>query len=876
MHTIESLKVRYGKMYDEELRLESLYKDEAQEALRQMLEKAKTNDSASQVPLGSKLISYGFEDSYRAVEAWYNSTMAPKRGVRPAHNAILDIIKDSYSYLDAEGNRVERVEDMLNMLTLLPLMSLMDSVYSKHKELNTIVEQTFPEIFQESRIEAFIKTIPNKTLKGLESGISTRGDRRYKEAYARNVINQHNFVYKEWPEKGKYTLTYNLVEAVIKGSGFFEIISINPDSGADILPSVQPSEWLLRAWELNSQHMIDSTQRTCPMVIPPQQWESIDAGGYYGTLAGQHSLIRYRRTVDKETQEGYKARLRQTDLSDVFEAINTIQETPWRINRHVLKTLQSIYNSGGGRAGIPYTDSLPQLPPLIEPYTEEELKAHKQKKFILYKKDVIRASQANRYGVHMRTAERYAKYARIYFPYSMDFRGRVYPISTFSPQSDDINKGLLEFADVPACKSMQDISWLAIHGANCAGVDKVSFEERVKWVEDNEEEILACAKDPLTYRFWETQDDSSFQFLAFCFEWRNWKRYEKEHNGSPVGFISRIPIAFDGTCSGLQHYSAILRDSVGGAAVNLVPDNSPHDIYKLVANKVVEQLEKDAQNGTSSEERTYEDGGKGVKLGTQIMAQAWLARGVNRSVTKRCVMTLAYGSKEYGFKGQILEDTIAPDIAEGHTEMDTHKTQYAAYLAHEIWGAVQTTVVAAVEGMTYLQDLASIVAKKGYPVVWTTPIGLPLLQSYNIVIVNRIQLRLYGSTFRFAHIPQTKADIDARRQRTGIAPNFIHSMDACHLQMTVLHSKRDYNIKHFALIHDSYGAPASQAQDLFHAVRETFYKMYSENDVMKTFAEEILSVVELKPKKYEKLMNAMPQKGSLQIDKVLQSKYMFA
>jgi len=47
----------------------------------------------------------------------------------------------------------------------------------------------------------------------------------------------------------------------------------------------------------------------------------------------------------------------------------------------------------------------------------------------------------------------------------------------------------------------------------------------------------------------------------------------------------------DGSCSGIQHYSAILRDPVGSAAVNLAPDTKPHDIYKDVAEVAKIKLE---------------------------------------------------------------------------------------------------------------------------------------------------------------------------------------------------------------------------------------------------------------------------------------------
>ena len=106
----------------------------------------------------------------------------------------------------------------------------------------------------------------------------------------------------------------------------------------------------------------------------------------------------------------------------------------------------------------------------------------------------------------------------------MDFRGRCYPIPMFSPQGDDLNKSLILFADAPPCETYEDIDWLMVHGANLAGVDKVSFFDRKKWVLTNEEYILATANDPMSHVDWWGTLDSPMQFLAWCFEWQAWKQ----------------------------------------------------------------------------------------------------------------------------------------------------------------------------------------------------------------------------------------------------------------------------------------------------------------------------------------------------------------
>ena len=43
----------------------------------------------------------------------------------------------------------------------------------------------------------------------------------------------------------------------------------------------------------------------------------------------------------------------------------------------------------------------------------------------------------------------------------------------------------------------------------------------------------------------------------------------------------------DGSCNGLQHYSALGRDEFGAASVNVLPNEIPADVYSIVLNVVV-------------------------------------------------------------------------------------------------------------------------------------------------------------------------------------------------------------------------------------------------------------------------------------------------
>ena len=85
-------------------------------------------------------------------------------------------------------------------------------------------------------------------------------------------------------------------------------------------------------------------------------------------------------------------------------------------------------------------------------------------------------------------------------------------------------------------------------------------------------------EDPFGFRWW-TEADEPWQFLAFAYEF-------VAFCDQGYGFLSNLPVMVDGSNNGLQHFSAILRDPIGGKATNLTDEDMPQDIYQEVADLV--------------------------------------------------------------------------------------------------------------------------------------------------------------------------------------------------------------------------------------------------------------------------------------------------
>jgi DNA-directed RNA polymerase len=228
-------------------------------------------------------------------------------------------------------------------------------------------------------------------------------------------------------------------------------------------------------------------------------------------------------------------------------------------------------------------------------------------------------------------------------------------------------------------------------------------------------------------RFWTTAE-KPWQALAFCFEWAGYVR-------EGLAYKSRLPVQMDGTCNGLQNFSALLRDPVGASAVNLTAREKPSDIYQKVADVVLKMVERDA---TSGEEEVSK-----LALGW-LSFTGWLGK-VNR-VCKRPVMTLAYGAKRFGFRDQVFQDTIKEWKQTSPETFPFEGDGFAAasYMGGLIWDAVGEVVVAAKHAMDWLQGCSRVVSKSNEPMIWKTPVGFVAAQQYLVPNMVRLELTFGG------------------------------------------------------------------------------------------------------------------------------------
>lgn len=709
--------------------------------------------------------------------------------------------------LNAISNRDTRVQSVAEAIAT----SIEDSInYSRFREVSPGLYKHIQDVLKKST--------------------SQRHSRNVMEAAVRRTeVDQFAF-----PGHDGIHFGMKMVELFIESTGFGELF-LDSSHGKDrrrtlLRGTQQVLDWLDKAHDAAAHF----SPVRMPMLVLPAPWVSSKGGGYLTDAGGLVPLVRTRN-------KSYLRELGNVDMPAVYESVNAIQGTAWKVNTAVLTVMRDAWEAGGGIAGLPSRDliELPGLPAFdmdaFKIEQPEEFKAWKRKRADIYEENARSTSQRVSAAQKIALATRFAPEAAIYFPHSLDFRGRVYPVpGTLNPQGDDQAKALLAFANGKPLGS-SGARWLAIHVANLFGVDKVPFAERMQWVHDNEDRILDSALDPLDgQRFW-TEADSPWSALAACFEWAGYKMQGSE-------YVSHIPIALDGSCNGLQNFSAMLRDPVGGVATNLIPQERPADIYMQVKHVAEARIKKEAEGGCP-------------------MAARWDGR-LTRDIVKRPVMTLPYGVTKAGMRGQIMEKMGAARDKGAHEE--------ASYLAGVLWDAIGEVVIAARVAMDWLKGAAKVAAKGDMPVSWTTPAGFPVLQEYRESTEERIHTHVGGRVVRIsANVEGTK--LDSRRQALGISPNFIHSCDASHLMLTVC-TALDNGIADFAMIHDSFGTHAADTDILAASLRAAFVEQYT-REVLTDFRNELDTQL---PADIAVDLPELPPCGDLDLSRVEQSAYFFA
>ena len=259
---------------------------------------------------------------------------------------------------------------------------------------------------------------------------------------------------------------------------------------------------------------------------------------------------------------------------------------------------------------------------------------------------------------------------------------------------------------------------------------------------------------------------------------------------------TRLPIATDATCSGLQILAGLAKDKSTASLVNVLPGERPQDAYKVIADEAKPNCPESIQPH------------------------------MDRKVTKRTVMTVPYNAKPFSNRGYIRDALKEKDI-----EIDKDSLSLTV---KAVRNAMDVVVPGPMAVMKWIESEVAQAIKSGREYLeWVTPSGFVVHQKLNKKLVEILELKLLGRC-KLTVATEDSDEVDLSHHKNATAPNLIHSLDASLLHLSAIRFDAP-----LAVIHDSVLCRACDMDTLSRIVRETYMHLFAEHEYLTDWAAQI-------------------------------------
>lgn len=542
-------KGKYKRLRRRQVKVETEAWEEAAKEYREFLKDMCEHKLAPNLPYMKSLFLGWFEPLRDVIEAEQERCKVTRRA---AHGPYFDQLP----------------ADMMAVITMHKLMGLMMTGEGSRGVL--VVQaacQIGEAIENEARIHSFLERTRKKTMKIKDKkDIGEEGDSVTKEQQflrkkvtllmkqqklhqVRKIVKGQDDS-KPWGQDAQAKVGSRLIELLLEKAYIQPPIDQSAEGPPDVRPAfrhhlrtvrkehqrfsrrygyIECDPLVRQGLDRTARHMVIPYM---PMLVPPVNWTGYDKGAHI-------FLPSYiMRTHGSRQQREAIKRAPGNQLQPIFEALNALGNNKWRVNKKVLGIVDRIWSSGGHLADMVDRED---LPPPDKPDTEDDAEIRKWKWKLKAARKENRERHSQRCDVELKlaVARRMKDEEGFYYPHNIDFRGRAYPMHPhLNHLGSDLCRGILEFAEGrPLGKS--GLRWLKIHLANlyAGGVDKLSYDVRIAFVENHLEDIFNSADGPLEGKRWWVGAEDPFQCLAACMNLAEALRSE-----SPESSISHLPV----------------------------------------------------------------------------------------------------------------------------------------------------------------------------------------------------------------------------------------------------------------------------------------------------------------------------------------------
>jgi hypothetical protein len=565
-----------------------------------------------------------------------------------------------------------------------------------------------------------------------------------------------------------------------------------------------------------------------PMITKPINWvfnKGKNEGQFYIKKYG--GFISNKNNKNNFLKKSHKnIGLSKLHNLDLINAINYLSSIKYCINHDLLKIILDLLDNSDDRVNKLINITL-------HPKTKDifDLSNEKNKQIELY--EVLKHnSQYYCDRTVLQTSLLFSRWCSnknnsIYFPLFVDWRGRILTnTGSFSYQQGELARSLVLFRDGQILNK-SGLESLKIYTANCFGKDKLPYNKRLTWVDENIDNIT---KLDLDFIF---KADEPFLFLSCCLEL-------KGYFSDPNNFISRLPIYKDATCNGLQHLSLMISDINLAKYVNILissRDDVPQDVYSFMVTKVK------------------------IKIKELIDIDGYYSKllyiNIIRKFIKRAIMTIPYGATVRGIVNQLKTEFFKLDgFEKGKPVYSLIDNKYnkdnldfnLSYKEINALGKILHDIL--YETFDSLKLLVSYFKKMNQKLktlnlnpIWLTPGGLTIEQKYVFTEEKTITSKILGKRKSITRRTPIVDEINLKKQNEGIVPNIVHSFDASNISLLIkelLKNKHNINI---LTIHDCFATNANNVELMVFNVKVAFSMLYSNKSFVDNYHNFILDYI---------------------------------
>lgn len=734
---------------------------------------------------------------------------------------VILVNKKAYQSAQIEGEQFNKGQDKVlkqlngNLSNSVPGKKMMDDEFVRITKLYTAgIEQ------KGRKAACYAELKSNVTAKQVAATVVfyLMDSFNFSEKQAAPLSAMGTVIAKQLYERDKKKKTIygrQLIELALIDSKVFTIKEIKADK--TVKQSIEINSKALHGAIDMISELADNGFWEMPTTVKPIDWKFDTSIGKWtgGYEHYQEPLIR-----------GGKEESKLRGNKSIIRALNAIQAVPFRINKEVLKTVIADIKE-----------------PLRKKYANTKVGQSKYDSDFGKYRSLLMAIEI---------AKKYQNKPEIYFPHNFDYRGRIYPIpKIFTTQGCKEIKGMLESA-VGQTLLEDGEEQLFAYIAGTFGFDKKPYKKRVRLGK-------MLFHSNVKYK----KADEKYIYLQAI-------KAMKDHKlGKPVHMF----IHFDGSCNGLQHLSTITKCEAGAKAVNLTASKKREDVYKDVAQKAynaVFQLNTETfvrsistfvlkYNFNVEELQLMEDACVEItNTGGEAIYSLFKGK-TGRKVAKRPTMIKPYGGTLDGIKGY-----TANEVAEINEKIAVKPI--INILGKILKESVDSVVYGGNEFEKWIKEVGSLIGKSGKQPRWITPDGFPVVLNSYKSHKTEVKFRIGKKTKKIVLSEPTK-EVNRYGIRNNISPNFVHSMDATHLRMT-LNKILNEGITNTWFIHDSFAVLPNDAKRLNKAIREQFIKLYApefNENYFNMFQEQVKQ--DIKP---------IPIVGNYNVKSVVDNEYFFS